>query len=148
MLAESDYLRTFRERRQCFAELLLLSREQLGLIDGDDYPRLLAILGNKQRVIGRLEEIGKSQPRLGQTWQSQRDRLTPAARRACDETLAETESILATLLEQERISTDHLASRREATRQQLECVTAGAQVQEAYRDSLAPVTHRHLDLDQ
>ena len=143
-----DLLQAFTSRRQCFAELLELSREQFRLIDEDDYTRLLRILGSKQRIIGRLEEIGKTYPRLGQEWKTRRDRLSTATRRACDETLAATDAMLAEIMEQERISTEHLARRREETRLQLQSVAAGAHAQTAYRDSLAPVTHRLLDVGQ
>lgn len=143
-----DFLQTFTDRRQCFVELLLLSREQLSLIDGDDYQRLLAVQGSKQRIIGRLEEIAKAAPRLGQEWKNCRDQLAPADRKACEAALAETEAILAALLEQERISTEYLQRRRDETQLQIAQLTAGEQAQSAYRDSLAPVTHRHLDINQ
>lgn len=141
-----DFLQTFTDRRHCFAELRALSLEQLSLIDTDDYSRLLSILGSKQRIIGRLEEIGRTHPLLWQDWKLRRDRLESDTRTDCDAILAETEAILADLLEHERASTDHLSRRRDETQLQLQRVTTGTQAQAAYRDSLAPTTHRHLDI--
>lgn len=143
-----DFLQTFTDRRECFAELLKLSREQCELVDGDDYPRLLSLLGSKQRVIGRLEEIGKSRPKLGQEWHSRRDELPAISRQECDHVLHETEVILAELLIHERMSAEHLTRRRDETRLQLSTIAAGAEAQTAYHDNLAPVTHRHLNVDQ
>ena len=142
------FLQTFHERQKCFAELLDLARTQLESITNDDYTALLTILGNKQRVIGRLEEITRTQPQLWQDWQSGRDALDPYNRSACEASLAETEAILARLMEHEHISTEHLTRRREETQLQLQSIASGTRTNNAYRDSLAPVTHRLLDVGQ
>lgn len=143
-----DFLKTFVDRRQCFADLLELSKRQLGLVETDEYSQLLGLLGGKQQIIGRLEKIGKAQPRLWEDWREERDGLAPPARQACEQTLAETEALLAQLLEHERVSTEGLACRRDQTAHQLRTVAAGSRVNQAYRDSLAPATHRLLDTDQ
>ncbi len=143
----TDYLKTFSERRQCFADLFELSKHQLRLVETDDYTQLLKLLGGKQQIISRLEAIGKGKPRLWDDWREERDRIEPAARQACEETLAETEALLAELLEHERASTESLSLRRDQTARQLREVTSGSRVNQAYRDTLAPVTHRHLDTD-
>lgn len=143
-----EFVPAFTERRQCFAELLAFSRAQLALIDSDDYTRLLSLLGSKQRVIGRLEEIGKLHPRLWDAWRTARTQLPPVERATCERLLAETEALLAELLEHERVGTEQLARRRDHTQLELQDVTTGSQAQSAYRDSLAPATHRHLDIDQ
>ncbi len=144
----SDFLKTFADRRQCFAELLELSKRQLGLVETDEYTRLLGLLGGKQQILGRLESIGKAQPRLWDDWRIERERLAPQTRQMCEQILTETEGLLAQLLEHERVGTESLARRRDQTAHELRTVAAGSRVNQAYRDSLAPVTHRHLDLDQ
>jgi hypothetical protein len=148
MAAELDFITTFKDRRQCFADLLQISRSQLGLVETDDYSQLLRLLGGKQQIISRLEGIASRSPQLWDKWRSERQRLAPGARETCEQTLAETESLLAELLEHERIATETLARRRDQTAQQLAAVAGGSRVNQAYRDCLAPVTHRHLDLDQ
>jgi hypothetical protein len=144
----NDFLTTFTERQKCFADLLELSKRQLGLVEDDDYTELLGLLGGKQQIIGRLEALGRARPGLWDDWRSQREHLAPAARNACDETLTQTEALLARLLEHERSSTEALARRRDQTARELRTLAAGSRVNQAYRDSLAPVTHRHLDMDQ
>ena len=144
----TDFLRTFADRQQHIAELLELSQRQLDLVESDDYSRLLGLLGGKQQIISRLEDIGKGRPRLWEEWRAERDRLPAPDRQACEQALAETEALLARLLEQERVSTESLARRRDHTARELRSVAAGSRVNQAYGDSLAPVTHRLLDRDQ
>src|SRR5260370_25660453 len=148
MSSAPDFLTIFADRKQCFVDLLDLSQRQLGLVEADDYTQLLGLLGGKQQIIGRLETLGRIRPGLWDDWRSQRGGLAPAARKACDETLAQTEALLARLLEYERVSTEALARRRDHTARELRTVAAGSRVNQAYRDSLAPVTYRHLDRDQ
>ena len=148
MSSATNFLRTFTDRRQCIAELLELSQRQLDLVESDDYSRLLSLLGGKQQIISRLEAITRGRPRLWDDWRAERDQLVPCDRQACEQALAETESLLARLLEQERVSTETLARRRDYTARELQSVAAGSRVNQAYGDSLAPVTHRFLDRDQ
>ena len=148
MPAALDFIATFEDRRQCFADLLQISRSQLGLVETDDYSQLLQLLGGKQQIISRLEAISSRNPQLWDKWRGERQRLAPGAREICEQTLAETESLLAELLEHERIATETLSRRRDQTAHQLAAVAGGSRVNQAYRDCLAPVTHRHLDLDQ
>ena len=148
MPAPLDFIATFKDRRQCFADLLQISRCQLGLVENDDYSQLLRLLGGKQQIIGRLEAISSRLPRLWDDWRRERERLAPGSREICEQTLADTEALLAELLEHERVSTETLARRRDQTARQLAAVAGGSRVNQAYRDCLAPVTHRHLDLDQ
>jgi hypothetical protein len=148
MSSANSFLRTFADRRQCIAELLELSQRQLDLVESEDYSRLLSLLGGKQQIISRLEAITSGRPRLWDDWRAERDRLAPRDRQACEQTLAETEALLARLLEQERVSTETLARRRDHTARELQSVTAGSRVNQAYGDSLAPVTHRFLDRGQ
>jgi hypothetical protein len=148
MSLASDFLTIFADRKQCFADLLDLSQRQLGLVEADDYTQLLGLLGGKQQIIGRLEALGRIRPALWDDWRAERERLAPSARKACEETLAQTEALLARLLEYERVSTEALARRRDQTARELRTLAAGSRVNQAYRDSLAPVTHRHLDRDQ
>lgn len=144
----TEFLKTFAERRRCVADLLELSQRQLRLVESDDYSQLLGLLGGKQQIIGHLEAIGTGRPRLWEEWRLERDSLAPPARAACERELSETEALLAQLLEHERVSTETLARRHDQTVRELRTVTVSSRVNSAYRDSLAPVTHRHIDLDQ
>jgi hypothetical protein len=85
---------------------------------------------------------------LKESWRSRKHTLDATLRDDCDHLLAETEAILAEILEEEQDSTDFLTHRRDHTQQQLEGITNGGRVHDAYRTSMAPATHRHLDIGQ
>lgn len=138
----------FRARRDGYRALCDLSRRQHALIAADEYTDLLSVLGTKQAILQRLEELNRRFPDLRRQWQSSRAALPEVQRTECEHLLAETETCLAELLEAEQASTEFLTSRRDATRRELQAIARGSQAHEAYRDHLAPVTHRHLDLGQ
>ena len=144
----SDFLTVLKTRREHYQQLLELSRRQMELINENDYSQLLVLLGRKQRVLGCLDGLNACNPNLWQQWRTDRGSAEPALRDECEHVLAETESILAELLKEEQSSTDHLTQQRDVTQRQLQAISEGSQIHEAYRDSLAPVTHRHLNIDQ
>lgn len=144
----TEILRLFETRREHCRNLLELSRRQIELIDGDDYTQLLSVLGRKQRILGALDELKMQHPQLMQRWQAQRTTADATMRDDCEHVLAETETILAELIKEEDDSTRRLTQRRNATQQKLQTISKGTQTHQAYRDSLAPVTHRYLDVDQ
>lgn len=144
----SHILTILKTRREHCRDLLVLSRQQSQLIDADDYTQLLEVLGQKQRILGRLDEINQQHPDLKGQWQLHRKTAETLVRDDCEHVLAEMEAILAELLNTEKESTDQMIARRDATQRRLKAVSSGAQVHAAYRDSLAPATHRHLDVGQ
>jgi hypothetical protein len=142
-----DYLATFRTRRDRCRELLDLSNEQDSLIERDDYTGLLDVLGRKQRILSEFAEAKQNQPELLSHWKTERDALAPELRDECEHLLAESESLLGMIIQEEKSSTEQLTSRRDETQGRLQTITQGSQVHDAYRDSLAPSTHRRLNVD-
>lgn len=143
-----DYLKLFTVRLEYAKALLKLSAQQQALIDQDDYSGLLDLLGQKQRLISQLDQYTKQLPTLWEQWKGERDLLSFEQRERCEEVLSESEAVLAKLLENEDTSTKSMVDRRDQTKKQVQSLNQGAKVGEAYRDSLAPVTHRHLNVDQ
>lgn len=144
----ANFADLFRKRRDQFSALLGYSRRQSDLIQADDYTELLVVLGQKQGILSRIDEINKQFPGLQDQWRQWRDHLDADTRDTCDRLLDETERILAELIEHEQASTVRLTERRNATQRQLEAVSEGSRVHQAYRDAVPPATHRHLDVDQ
>ena len=142
------FLEIFRGRRDGYRALLELSHRQQTLIEADDYTELLAVLGRKQVLLSRLEDVNRRYPDLREQWQASRSALPAEHRSTCEHLLAETEHCLAELLLVEQSSTESLTTRRDATQHELQAIARGSQAHEAYRDHLAPVTHRHLDIGQ
>lgn len=135
-------------RRRDLIELLELSRRQLQLIEADDYAQLVSVQGRKQQILERLNAISPAAPTLKDRWARDRDLLPPDDRRECDRTLAESESLLATLLEEEQASATRLVERRDETQKQLESLGHGALAHDAYRRSLPTHDARNLDINR
>ncbi|MEX1229025.1 MAG: hypothetical protein WEB58_02220 [Planctomycetaceae bacterium] len=148
--AAIEYLQLFNTRREYFRLLLNLSRKQASCIHDEQYHELLEILGQKQRILGSLDELSKTRHRQIQEWTSAREQLDSAIRTACEDCLAESESLLADLLSEESTSTTHLTSRRDKTRNQLLAVSQGSHVHSAYHDAETTVDTPplHLDINQ
>jgi hypothetical protein len=144
---DTDFTEVFEQRRDYCRALLELSNEQRRFIASDDFTALLGVLGKKQRLLGRIDDLTRQRPNLWRSWKTQRDDIAPEVREQCDHLLAETEALLAELLAEEQRSTDELTERRDHTQTQLQEISRGTRVHEAYRDGLSPSTHRHLDLN-
>lgn len=141
-----NFLKIFAAHRECCREMLELSREQRQLIERDDYTELLAVLGKKQKQLKRLDEFSKHRPQIRSLWRAHRDGLHEDVREECEELLLQTETDLAELVSQERECTDRLQSRRIDLHGELKNISQGERVSEAYRETLAPATHRRIDV--
>jgi len=144
----NDILEVLKQRRTHCRELLDLSRRQNRVIEASDYTSLLSILGQKQRILGRLDDLKRRHPELGPQWDVLRDAGPATVRRQCDELISEIEAILAELMQTEKDGADELGQRREATRRQLESIAQGVHINETYRDNVAPFSHRFLDINR
>jgi hypothetical protein len=143
-----DVLDVLASRRKHCRDLLDLSRRQNRVIDAGDYPQLMSILAQKQRILGRLDEIKQRYPELGRKWTALRATGPSTVRSDCEAIIAETEAVLAELLKNENDGAEQLSRRRDATRRQLEGISEGVRVNEFYCDTLAPVNHRFLDINR
>jgi hypothetical protein len=144
----NEILKVLKERRTHCRELLDLSRRQSRIIEANDYTSLLNILGQKQRLLGRLDDLKRRHPELGRQWETLRDAGPEPIRRECDEVISEIEAILAELMQTEKDGADELSQRRDATRRQLESIAQGIHINETYRDNVAPYSHRFLDINR
>lgn len=146
-IGAAEFLKAFRARREYCRAVLELSRQQAALISRDDYAELLEVLSQKQKILNHMEEHQRQSALAWSHWQQERSQLSREQRQACDDVLAEIETLLAELLQQEQDSTDLLTSRRETTRRELLAVSETGHVHEAYRESVATTTHRRLNVD-
>ncbi|MEO2032674.1 MAG: hypothetical protein ABGZ35_11370 [Planctomycetaceae bacterium] len=137
-------------RRDTCRQLLELSFAQREHIRAQDYGGLLLLLTEKQSVLSRHDALSQqfSNSSLQQWWAESRDTLEPFWQQRCRSALQDTEQILGELLAHEQQCTDLLTHHRNATYDQLQEISQGNRVHDAYRDNLAPRTHRHLNVDQ
>ena len=137
-----------QHRRKHCRDLLELSRRQIQFIETNDFTQLMATLAQKQRILGRLDEVKRRYPELSRQWVALRDSGMPAVRNDCESLIADTESILAELLESEKEGTTQLTERRDATRRQLEAVSQGVHVNQGYADTTPVLNHRFLNTNR
>jgi hypothetical protein len=142
------YLQAFRTRRDYCRSLLELSKRQPELIDRDDYTLLMETLGQKQRILGRMEELKTRHADISKSWPHDKSLLAADDRHACEELLAESEQLLVQLMTCEQQSTDSLIERRNRTESELHSLAEGSRVHEAYRDAHTPAARPRLDVDQ
>ena len=137
-------------RRGTCRQLLELSHAQLAHIQREDYTGLLRLLTEKQGLLSRHDALSQRYPNtlLRQWWVESRETLEPVWKQRCRCAMQETEQILAELLTHEQQCTDLLTRHRNTTYEQLQTIAQGSRVHDAYRVNLAPLTHRHLDVDQ
>lgn len=138
----ADFFAAFHQRQACCLALLELSRQQSDLIGQDDYAALIEILQNKQSLIEHLSQLSYDQTLLRAAWPTQRETFSFEDRERCDTVLAETESLLAALLREERSSSNLLVTRRDAAQHELQSLSAGRQARHAYQSRPQPVLSR------
>ncbi|MEZ6046933.1 MAG: hypothetical protein R3C11_15400 [Planctomycetaceae bacterium] len=141
-----DYLTCFKHRFEHCRILLALSEEQNGAIAQNRLDDLLSIIGRKQRVLNLMEEQKQSHPELWENWQADRDALPGDQRNRCEQLLAETEAILASLVQLEQQGTTQLQINRDKTQQQLQEISRSMQANDAYYDQTDSKTHRYLNV--
>lgn len=137
-------LMSLRERRDLCRALKDLAGRQREALAARDYDGLIELLGERKALLGRLASLG---PSLGE-WAASRDSLADSERAEGDRLWAEARSLLAELARAEHEAVAELTSQRDATQAELREIAAAGRVNAAYRDSLAPVTHRSLDVDR
>jgi hypothetical protein len=135
---------TLRTRRDLSRSLRELSARQREALEGQDYDALIGLLSEKRSVIDRLVMLTPS----AHDWMAKRQTLPVSEREEGEALLSETNRLLAEINDAERVAVDELTSQRERTRSQLLEINAAGRVHSAYRDSLAPVTRRSLDVDR
>ena len=133
---------SLQKRRNICRTLHELAGRQREALAAEDYDALISILGERK---GLLEDLAATGGTV-RTWAADREGLPDRQRAEGDALWEETRLLLASLAESEREAIGELASRRDATQAELRDLASAGRVNSAYRDSLAPVTHRSLDV--
>ncbi|WP_339742427.1 hypothetical protein [uncultured Rubinisphaera sp.] len=131
----ADQMQSIFQHRFEYSRLLTeLTDEQSTFISSQDYSGLIDLLMRKQTVIEALHQYSNGDPPLQQQWRELRDSLNSQDRAKCEKLLEETEQNLADVMQKEATSTQEMQSQRDRTRAQLELVSGGIAVQDAYHD--------------
>jgi hypothetical protein len=135
-------LAKLRERRNICRTLLELSSRQRATLSDRNYDDLIALLGEKQTLLERLAALSSA----ARNWNAERVFLSPGERAEGEQLVAEGTRLLADAARHEEADIAELTSQRDATQAELREISSAGRVHAAYRDSLAPVTHRSLDV--
>lgn len=133
-----------RDRRDLCRTLGELSKRQHEALAGRDYDALIEVLHEKGALLDRLAHLTQSV----RDWSAVRETVPATERSVADELIAEANHLLLQAADAEHEAVNELKTHRDATQQELREISAAGQVHTAYRDSLAPATHRSLDVDR
>ncbi|TWT62051.1 hypothetical protein Pan54_27900 [Rubinisphaera italica] len=134
-LYSADEMQSIFQHRFEYSRLLTeLTDEQSTFISSEDYSGLIELLMRKQTVIEALHQYSNGEPPLQQQWCDLRDSLNSQIRSKCEQLLDATEQNLAEVMQKEAACTQQMQSQRDHTRAQLELVSGGIAVQDAYHD--------------
>ena len=114
-------------------QLQSLGERQWELVREGRMTELLDVLGLKQRVLLQLQAVERELDPFRGEEPDARPWRSPEARRRCREQLAECESILAAIVEQEKKSECELTRRRDEAARRLSGMHTAAEARSAYR---------------
>jgi hypothetical protein len=132
------------EQRELYVRLGALTDSQRSLITGDEPGRLLAVLGERQKLIDRLERLAERMRPYQQKWPELRSELAPAETERVDRLLAEVNELLAGILEKDKADAQLLAARKGAVGQAMAALKTDKQARAAYA---APAQAKQVGVD-
>jgi hypothetical protein len=145
MMLETDLLaQLIGRKRDCLVQLRDLGPRQLALVREGNMRTLLDLLSAKQRMLWELQKLERQlDPFRGQNPDARRW-PTPEARQQTARRLAECETLLAQIVQQDQQSEEELIRCRQQTAIQLQGVHAAHRARRAY---LAPASDAAGRLD-
>lgn len=130
--------RTLAQKYDCLRQLQALGAQQLGCIAAGDMEQLISLLGGKQRMIERLQEIERALDPFRQDAHQQRQWRSAEVRMACERLAADCQRLLHEVLLQEQQSEQQMVLRRDETGRQIHALNAQVQARDAYGQRDAP----------
>lgn len=132
-------------QRFLFEQLDKLTSGQGQLVPPDDTGPLLAVLGDRQRLIGQITEVSADLAPYRQSWRQICDGLDDPARNRINELVEQVESLLSVILEQAEQDQRHLEEAKAQLADQLGKVSVAGAALQAYRQVHDSVTSRFTD---
>lgn len=133
-----------RARRDLCRTLQTLSERQRDALAEQNYDELIAVLNEKRSLLEQL--AGHSA--AARNWPAESVFLSAEDRAAGEALLGEANQLIADAARREQEDVAELTQQRDSTQAALNEIASAGRVHTAYRDALAPVTHRSLDVDR
>ncbi len=110
-----ELISVLTEQRDFYGRLSGLAEYQRSLIAGGDTERLLAVLGQRQKIVDRLVMLADQLRPHQRSWQEIRPRLGEADARVVDELVCEVNGLLSGILAKDEGDVQLLAARKTST---------------------------------
>jgi hypothetical protein len=120
------------EQRTLYSQLGELAGTQRGLITGGEPEQLLSVLGERQKLVDRLDAIGRRMKPYLESWKGFRATMAPVDALRVDRLLGDVNTMLAGILEKDKADAQLLAARKSSTAKAMEAVSIGRQAGAAY----------------
>ena len=133
-----DLLEYLGREQACYTSLLDLSRQQKYLIEEGDIDQLLATLGQKQQILGRVAEIEGKLRTYKDRWNELRQTMSADDRSMIDLALSTVEDLLAELIGMEQECEQLLVGQINVVQHDLEDVSNARGVNDAYSMTARP----------
>lgn len=127
-----ELLALLTEQCALYAQLGQLAQGQRSLITGDRPEQLLGVLGERQRLIDRLEALGARMRPYQRDWRAVRGSLDESRGRRVDELVARANGLLSGILQADEADAELLAARKSEAGQGVGQVKAVRQARAAY----------------
>lgn len=121
------------EQRGCYEEMLGLAEGQRDVLMADEAEPLLELARRKQRVMDRLDAIGKRMAASRERWPSVREKASAALRAEVDRRADEVEGMLTRLLALEEEAARMAGALRDETLGRLKKQVETQKLRDAYR---------------
>ena len=103
------------EQRDLYARLASLADHQRSLIADREPERLLEVLGERQKIVDRLESLAERlRPRQRQ-WQQIREQMADSERQRADQLVSETNALLSAIIQKDEADVQLLAESKTST---------------------------------
>lgn len=130
---QTNQLAEMVERKHaCLQRMREMGARQLDLIRAGEMTALLDVLAAKQRLLTQLQQVERTLDPFRHDDPDARLWRTPDDRQRCAARLAECESMLAEIVQDEKLSARELTQRRDATARQLQGTHVASQARDAY----------------
>jgi hypothetical protein len=122
------------ERHGCLRQLAELGSWQLQAVQTNDMNRLLAVLAAKQRLLVGLQNLERQLDPFRQQDPAERSWASGEARQQCARLAAESETLLAQIVQLETESEQAMHQHHDASAERLQAAHAAAMARGAYAD--------------
>ena len=121
-----------QEQLRLYEQLAALAEVQHSLVSDSNPEKLLNVLGDRQKVLRKLEQLAGSVRSHHRDWPELRSQLPAAQVEEVDSLLRKVNRVLAAILERDKVDSQTLAARKEVSGQDMQKCKKGRQAGAAY----------------